>query len=64
MLPEPNCYLTINKYLDLIENKKPLPFFKKSMDTISTYCKFYYNAENNTSKINDKTTEGQEILKQ
>jgi hypothetical protein len=44
MLPEPDCYLT-DKYVDLIENKKPIPFLKKVWIQSSTYCKFYYNAK-------------------
>jgi hypothetical protein len=62
MLPEPNCYLTINTYLEMIQNKKTLPFSEKTMSTIHHIVTSITNAENNVSKIDDKTTEGQEIL--
>jgi hypothetical protein len=50
MLPEPDCYLTIDKYVDLIENKKPILFHKKVWIQSQHIVNSIINAENNTSK--------------
>lgn len=62
MLQEPDSYLTLSKYLELVQSKKEEPFSEKTMNTINHICKSIINAENNVSKIDDETTEGQEIL--
>lgn len=63
MLPEPDSYLTIDRYVNMIQNKKDAPFNEKTMKTIEHIVYSIANAENNISKIDDKTVEGQEILK-
>lgn len=65
MLPEPDCYLTLSRYLELQNtnnNNNKYNFSQKTMNTIKHIVTSIVNAENNLSKIDKDTEEGKEIL--
>jgi hypothetical protein len=62
MLPEPDCYLTLDKYITLNRNNGSAPFSENTMKTIDHIVNSILNAENNQSNIDANTSEGKEIL--
>lgn len=64
MLPEPDSYLTLNKYVDFVNNKneKQEPFDINIMALIHHICTSILDARNGISKIDKETEDGKELL--
>jgi hypothetical protein len=62
MLPEPDAYLTLPKYLTLHQTGTQPPFSDNIMRLIHHIVKSLLNARNGQSKINPDTEDGKEIL--
>lgn len=62
MYQEPDSYLTIDKYINLINSKDKHPFSESSMEIIHHIVLSIQNAENGISNIDPNTDEGKEIL--
>ena len=63
MLPSPDAYLTVSKYLHLYKNKEKGPFPEEVMSLVHHIVDSLLNARQEVSKIDPKTDDGQEILK-
>jgi hypothetical protein len=62
MFQESDSYLTVNKYLQLLNSKEKGPFSESSMAIIHHIVLSIQNAEKGISNIDPETQEGKEIL--
>jgi len=62
MLPEPDSYLTLSRYIKLLQNKETPPFNETTMKLVYHIVKSILSALENKSNIDPNTKEGKEIL--
>jgi hypothetical protein len=62
MLLEPDAYLTLNRYLKLVQDKETPPFNTNIMALVHHVCDSLLNARKGISKINLETQEGKELI--